>query len=77
MTFIKKLNKQTYYLDNKDTKMMLTQKQTCYGKVWEMYIANQKMHSQRNLIVREFDTLEDVEKYYKSWKGLCKVAKEE
>lgn len=77
MTEIKKLNDYTFYLQIGQKKMMLTQRSTCYGKVWEMYIDNSLRRKRGSLDVKEFDSLKDVEKYYKRWRGIAKIAKGE
>lgn len=74
MTQIKKLNQTTFYLETRGNKMMLTQRKTCYGKVWEMYIDNPSRSTKKSLAVKEFDTLKEVESYYKSWVGLSLIS---
>ena len=61
-------------MEARGNKMMLTQRNTIYGKVWEMYVDNASRRAWHGLGVKEFDTLQEVEKYYKSWKGISTLA---
>lgn len=57
----------TFYLESRGSKMTL-QRSDLYG--WEMHTDNASHRAYRGLGIKTFRTLDEVEKAYKSWRGI-------
>ncbi len=42
-----------------------------FGRHWQMHTDNASHRAYRGLGIKEFSTLEEVEKNYKSWRGIA------
>ena len=73
---IQQLDTNTFYMESRGNKMTLKKKSTIFGDIWEMYTDNASRRAWRGLGVKEFDTLADVQKHYKSWRGISLLVAE-
>ena len=65
------IDENTFYLESRGNKMTLSRKQDAWGEFWQMSTDNASHRAYRGLGIKEFASLEDVEKHYKSWRGVC------
>lgn len=73
MKSIQVLNKTSFYLETEKSKMLLIQRKTFHGLIWEMHIDNPSRRLCNSLGVKEFDSLKEVEKRYKDWAGVTSL----
>jgi hypothetical protein len=66
---IQMLTENSYFVSARGSKMTLT-KINEYCGIWQMETDNASHRAYRGLGVRYFDNLQQVEKAYKSWKGI-------
>lgn len=71
---ISQIDTHKYYLENRGNKMTLVKHETCIGTHWTMYTDNASRRAYKAFAQRDFDSLADVEKHYKSWKGIAALA---
>lgn len=75
MTAIQMLSDNTFFLQSRGNKMTLRQVNESYGK-WEMQTENASQRAYGGLGLRHFDNLQQVEKHYKSWRGIASLVSE-
>lgn len=68
---IQQLDETTFYLESRGNKMTLSLVSDSWGHHWQMQTDNASHRAYRGLGVKEFATLEEVEKNYKSWRGIA------
>ncbi|MGL1407021.1 hypothetical protein ACSTIX_10585 [Vibrio parahaemolyticus] len=68
---IQQLGETTFYLESRGNKMTLSRVTDVWGTHWQMHTDNASHRAYRGLGIKEFSTLEDVEKNYKSWRGIA------
>ncbi len=69
MNAIQQLDDNTFYLESRGNKMTLRRIHNCFGE-WEMMTNNASVRAYRTPGVKYFDDLAQVEKQYKSWRGI-------
>jgi hypothetical protein len=67
---ITQIDSNTFYLESRGNKMTLSREQDTLGQFWRMSTDNASHRAYRGLGVKEFASLEAVEKHYKSWRGV-------
>ncbi len=70
MKAIIQLDSKTFYLETRGNKMTLSHKEDALGEYWEMFTDNASRRAYRGLGIKQFASLEAVEKQYKSWRGV-------
>ena len=72
------LDKNKFYLESRGMKMTLTKEHSAVtGEFWRMHVDNASSRAYSGLGVREFDTIEQVEQHYKSWRGIAALIESE
>ena len=69
-TPIIQIDENTFYLESRGNKMTLSRKQGAWVEFWQMSTDNASHRAHRGLGIKEFASLEAVEKHYKSWRGV-------
>ena len=72
---IQMLTEKSYFVSARGSKMTLTRVDEYCGK-WQMETDNASRRAYGGLGVRYFDNLQQVEKAYKSWKGISSLIEE-
>lgn len=71
MTMIQQLSDNAFYLESRGNKMTLTQEIWGGSLLWIMRVDNASVRAWRSLGEKHFNNLAEVEKKYKSWRGIA------
>lgn len=71
MKAITQLDTNKFYTESRGSKMTLTKEICKHGNFWRMYTENASQRAYKTLGVKDFDSLAEVEKHYKSWRGIA------
>lgn len=71
MNEIKQLETNKFYLESRGNKMTLAKESSIFGDFWRMYTQNASQRAYRTIGAKDFASLAEVEKHYKSWQGIA------
>ena len=69
---IQMLSDNKFYLEARGMKMTLTKEHSrVTGDFWRMHVDSTVTRAYMTLGCKDFDTIEEVEKHYKTWRGIA------
>lgn len=70
---IQQIKPNVFFTKSRGSEMTLTKIKNSLGN-WQMETSNASQRAHRGLGIKYFDSLEHVEKQYKSWQGITQMA---